>query len=230
MSAMLVKFQSMCRVSVDPALAQRWDYDVRAHGEKNIKLQIAQAKRTATTLHKASLQFSNIRPEQELAIKAAATAMSALANELVPMLAWAKAYKKFCDAEYQREKVEQLEATASARWGNDAAALQFEADLIQELSTADGQLAFAQWLHFKGRHTDVALQNISSCVGHLGEGRTLRERVAATLQNEKGQTDNKWPAMKGLNVICSWLTYEQYLAHRKEVAAKTQGILKGFTA
>lgn len=114
MSAMLVKFQSMYRVSVAPALAQRWDYDVRDNGEKNIKLQIAQEKRSATTLHQASLQFCNIRPAQEQAIK--------------------------------------------------AAALQFEADLIQELSSADARLAFAPWRHAQGRHTDVALQNISSCV------------------------------------------------------------------
>lgn len=230
MSALFVKFQAVHRPSADPVLAQRWDYDVRRNGEKNIKLQIAQAKRTATILHKASLQFSNIRPEQELAIKAAASAMSALAKELVPMVAWAKAYKKFCDAEWQREATEQLEATAAARWGDDAQALQFEADLIQELSSADGRLAFAQWLHSRGKHLDVPLENITSCVQGLGDGRMLRERVAETVQNGKGQKDDKWPGQKGLNVNCSWQTYELYLAHRKDVAAKTDGILKGFTA
>lgn len=230
MSLMLVKFQAQYRQSVDPALAERWDYDVRSHGEKNIKLQIAQAKRTATTLRKASQQFLNIRPEQELAIKAAASAMTALAKELVPMVAWAKAYKKFCEAEWQREQAEQLEAIAAARWGDDAAALQFEADLIEELSSADGKLAFAHWLHSRGEHTDVALPNIASCVDRLSEGRTLRERAAATVEQEKRQTDNKWSGMQGLHVICSWQTYEHYLAHRKVVAAKTKGILKGFTA
>jgi hypothetical protein len=230
MSATLIKFQSKYRASVDPVLAARWDYDVRRNGEKNIKLQIAHAKRTATTLGKAIQRFSNIRPEQELAIKAAASAMSALAKELLPMVSWAKAYKKFCDAEYQREAAEELEAIAAARWGHDTAAMQFEADLIQELSTLDGKLAVAHWLHSQGQHTDVALQNISSCVGRLSEGRTLRERVAATVLSEKRNADNKWPGMNGLNVICSWRTYEQYLAHRKDVAAKTTGILKGFAA
>ena len=230
MSAMLDKFQSKYRVSVDPLLATRWDYDARINGEKNIKLQIAHAKRTATTLDKAITKFSNIRPEQELAIKAAASAMRALVKEMTPMVAWAKAYKTFCEAQYQREKSEELEAIASARWGNDTAALQFEADLIRELFTSDGKLAFAQWLHSKGEHRDVALPNISSCMDRLYEGRTLREQVSATINNEKGRTDNKWPGMKGLTVICSWLTYERYLAHRKDVAATTTGILKGFAA
>lgn len=226
MSALLEKFQASYRVRVDPLLAGRWDYHVRRNGEKNIKLQIAQAKRTATTLNKAIAKFSNIRPEQELAIKAAASAMSALAKELLPLVAWPKAYKKFCDAEYQRGATQELEAIATARWGNDTVALQFEADLIQELSTTEGKLAFAQWLHSQGQHTDVALHNISSGVERLGDGRTLRERVAATVLNEKRNTDNRW----GSNVICSWRTYELYLAHRIDVAARTAGILKGFKA
>jgi len=230
MSALLDKFQSSYRVRVDPLLAGRWDYDVRVNGEKNIKLQIAHAKRTATTLNKAIQKFSNIRPEQERAIKAAASAMSALAKELLPLVAWAKAYKKFCEAEYLRQKTEELEVLAAARWGSDTAALQFEADLIQELATPDGKLAFAQWLHSKGQHTDVALENISPCADRLSEGRTLRERVAATVLNEQRNTDNQWASQQGPRVICSWRTYEQYLAHRKDVAAKTTGILKGFKA
>lgn len=230
MSAHLDKFNTLSRIKVDFALAQRWDYDVRSNGEKNIKLQIAQAKRTATTLQKAINQFSNIRPEQKLAIKAAASAMQALAKELLPMVAWAKAYKAFCEAEYKRERAVELEAIAQARWGSDPSALQFEVDLIQELNTDDGRLSFAQWLHSMGEHTDVALNNVRPCVDRILEGKTLRERMAATVNENKRSTDNKWSAIDGLKVICSWRIHERYLAHRKEIAAKTKGILKGFTA
>ena len=92
MSHTLAKFRATYKARVDPELAARWDYDARSNGERHIKLQIAQAKRTATALKKAALQFANLRPEQELAIKAAASAMHALVMELEPMVAWAKAY------------------------------------------------------------------------------------------------------------------------------------------
>lgn len=58
MSALLEKFQSSYRVRVDPLLAGRWDYDARRNGEKNIKLQIAQARRTAKMLRPARREFS----------------------------------------------------------------------------------------------------------------------------------------------------------------------------
>lgn len=228
MSARLEKFKSIARIRVDPVLAERWDFDMRSRGEVTIKGQIAQARRTATTLRKASLQFSKIRPEHELAINAAVSAMVALAKELEPMVAFAKAYKAFCDQEYKRERAEELESIANARWGSDAQALQFEADLVLELGTNEGKLSFGQWLHSIGEHTDVPLANISCCIGQLENGATLRERMALTIETEKRSTDNKWPGRDGLRVICSWRTYERYLAHRKEVAQTASGILKAF--
>jgi hypothetical protein len=230
MSARLDKFIALSRIKVDPALAQRWDYDARTSGEKHIKQQISQAKRTATMLQKAITQFSNIRPEQELAMKAAASAMQTLAKELVPMVAWAKAYKEFCEAEYKRERAEELEAIAEARWGSDPSALQFEVDLIQELNTDEGRLSFAEWIHSINEHTDVTIKRIRPCFDRILDGKTLREGMAATVHENKRSTDNKWAAMDGLTVICSWQTHELYLAHRKEIAAKTKGILKGFSA
>ena len=230
MSARLDKFTSQTRIRVDQSLAQRWDWDASSHGEKNIKTQITQARRTATTLRKAIGQFANIRPEHELAINAAASAMDALAKELTPMVAWAKAYKAFCTKEYERERQDELESLAQSRWGDDAVALQFEVDLILELNTEDGRLAFAQWLHSVAEHTDVAIQKISPCVDRILEGETLRERMAATVKEHIRDTDTKWNARDGLTVICSWRSYERYLAHRKDIAKKTNGILKGFAA
>ncbi len=227
MSKLLEKFQSTTRIRVDPGLAERWDLDVSYHGDTNIKLQIAQAKRTATTLKKALLQFSKIRPEQELAIRAASSAMATLASELAALLPWAKAYKAFCDAERIRENLEELEALATARWGDDTAAIQFEADLVQELGTPDGRLAFAQWLHARREHTYVPLSGISCCVERLGNGANLRMKLAHMVREERRTTNNEWGTQQGMRLIASFATYERYLAHRKEVASKTVDFLKG---
>lgn len=224
MSSRLAKFESISRIRVDPELAARWEYDARYNAELNIKVQVAHAKRTATTLKKALTQFKKIRPEQELALQAAASAMTSLAMELAPLVPWAKAYKTFCDAERARENIEELEALATARWGTDDAAVQFEADLVKELGTKEGRMAFAQWLHSRNEHTDVSLDGISSCIDRLGEGSTVRQKLAFRLREDRRATDNQW----GTRLIASFATYERYLAHRKEVAATALSILKSF--
>ena len=151
-----------------------------------------------------------------------------LCSTLIP---WAKSYKAFCEAEYKRERQEELESIAQTRWGSDAAAMQFEVDLIHEMNTDDGRLAFAQWLHSIGEHTDVDLKNVRPCVDRIElDGATMRERMAATVEQNRRSTDNKWGAREGVMVICAWRTHESYLAHRKDIAAKTKGILQGFTA
>jgi len=54
------------------------------------------------------------------------------------------------------------------KYGPEGAKAQFEADLIQELSSADGRLAFAQWLHSKGQHTDVAAVRLRALARQVG--------------------------------------------------------------
>jgi hypothetical protein len=232
MSDRLEKFLSLNKTKVDRSLAQRWDFDVQRNGEVHIKAQIAQAKRTGTMLTKASSQFSNVRPEQELALKAAVSTMRQLALELEPLVPWAKAYRAFCVSEWKREEAEELEAIAQTRWGGDETALRFEADLVLELATKEGQSEFGQWLHSLGEHLDVPVVNMRACMEQPSErvGVTLRERMASEIKRNGRDRDNKWGAQQGMMLICSFRTYERYLAHRKDIAAKAAAMLKGFAA
>lgn len=223
--SMLQKFTAQTRIKVDPSLAERWEFDARRFGESPIKKQIAHAKRTATTLKKAREQFVKIRPEQELALKAAASAIDTLVLELVPLVPWAKAYREFCEAEYQHSRLQALEAIAFERWGTDTTALQFEANLAQELGSREGKHTFALWVHSIGQHKDVDLDRISSCVDGLKAGNSLRERMAATVEEEKRTTDNKWLGVGGLTVICGWSTYDRYLHHRRQIAGQADGVI-----
>lgn len=229
MSSRLAKFASTSRIPVDPELAARWEHEVSIFGEAPIKNQVAHAKRTATTLSKALTQFKKIRPDQELALNAAASAMRSLATDLKALMPWARAYKAFCNAELARENFEYLEKIAAARWGNDAAALQFEADLVQELGTEDGRLAFAKWLHSRHEHMDVPLNAISCCMERLGTGSNLRQKLADRVREERRTTNNQWGTGERMRLIASFATYERYLAHRKGVASEASNILRSFT-
>jgi hypothetical protein len=95
----LARFQSSTWRKVDPELTRRWEWDARVHGDKNIKVQGASAKRAATTMMKMPDQFSNVKPEHELALKAAASALRAMAEELKTLAGWAKDYHAFCASE-----------------------------------------------------------------------------------------------------------------------------------
>lgn len=225
----LSKYLEKNMIPVSRELVDRWESDIRHYGDTNIKAQVSHAKRTATTLSKAMGQFSHMSPEQELAIRAAASAMRSLAEDLAPLAKWAAKYKAFCDAERKREHAEDLERLAFERWGNDATAVQFEADLVHELGTKDGCLAFAEWLHSNGLHLDVPLEGISCCIERLGNGATLREKLADQIRENRRDSDNRWRTLHGERLIASFETYERYRAHRKDVAAKAAGILKSFT-
>lgn len=220
MSDYLAKFQTKTRRRADPELIRRWENNARYYGDSNIKGQLANARRIATSLAKAGNQFSNLRAEHELAIKAAVSAMEALVRELEPMASWAKEYKVFFDAERKKEVAADLEAIAIARWGKDERALEFEVDLMTELGTPAGRLAFATWVHSTGKYLDVSLTEIScSIVMRADRGLTIRERAAAAVKEEmQSRTPNRWSDRRGPCVICSWLDYDAYVSHRREIA------------
>lgn len=227
MTDYLARFQASTRRKADPELIQRWEWDARFHGDRNIKIQATSAKRTATSMQKVCDQFSNIKPEHELAIKAAASALRSMAHELTQLAAWANDYHAFCAAEWKKRDADELEAFAQARWGNDDQAVQFEFDLIAELGSRDGRQAFAAWCHGAGKHVDCSVENIS-CDIPLRPGPSMRARAALSVREgqENRRTANKWSGIHGPTVICSWADYDAYLVFRKEVAKSSEKIVR----
>lgn len=227
MSDYLARFQALTRRKADPDLIRRWEWDARYHGDKNIKAQATNAKRSATSMQKTREQFSNLKPEHELAINAAASALRSMAQELTLLAAWAKDYHAFCTAEWKKQEEAELEALAQGRWGDDEQALKFECDLIDELSTKDGQRAFADWCHAAGKHQDCKVEEISCRVDRLLHGSSQRIRAALTVKQGNDRTQaNKWNGVRGPTVICSWADYEAYLVYRKEVAETSARIVR----
>jgi hypothetical protein len=221
MSDYLTRFQAKTRRKADADLIRRWAWDAEFQGDVGIKVQLATARRTATSLEKAKSQFSNLKPEHELAINAAVSAMGTLAKELSALAAWAKDYKVFCDGERKREDAEALEAIAAARWGNDAEAFRFEFDLMRELMGSEGRRAFAAWCHGQGRYQQCALDSILSPIDSITSKETDRATAAhvVRLVMSERQRPNLWTGHHGPTVICSWPDYEAYLAYRKDVVA-----------
>jgi hypothetical protein len=227
MSDYLARFQALTRKKADPELIRRWEWEARYHGDTQIKIELANAKRTATSMQKARSQFSNLKPEHELAINAAASALRALASELTPLAAWAKDYKVFCDAERKKEDHAVLEAIALKRWGHDERAVRFESELMRELGTHDGRLAFAAWCHSNGKHRDCKASEVSCTVDGLATEATERTSAARTVQRGQDRAfPNRWEGMRGATVICGWPDYEAYLDYRKEVAQTSARIVQ----
>ena len=52
MSDLLARFQAQTRRKADSDLIRRWEWDARYHGDKNIKIQASNAKRSATQMQK----------------------------------------------------------------------------------------------------------------------------------------------------------------------------------
>lgn len=226
MTDYLDRFQHINRRKADAELIRRWEWDARFHGDENIKVQASNAKRAATTMDKMRGQFTNLKPEHELALGAASSALRAMAEDLKVLGAWAKDYHAFCAAEWKKEEDARLEALAQSRWGDDEEALKFECDLIEEMGSKDGQLAFAGWCHSVHKYRQCAIDDIRCRVDRLLPGPSLRIRAALTVQQGNDRTSaNLWQGRNGPTVICSWSDYEEYLAYRKEVAKTSARIV-----
>lgn len=229
MSDYLARFQKQSRLKADAELIQRWEWSARNYGDAKIKIELANAKRTATSMQKARTQFSNVKPEHDLAISAAASALRSLAADLAALATWAKTYGAFCEAERKREDAAELKAIAQERWGSDESAVKFEYEFIRELVSDEGQLAFGAWCHSKGKYLGCETTEIHGPVSRIESEATVRASVARTVQRSRAESKlpNSWRGMRGNTVICSWSDYEHYLEDRKEASNAALRIVEG---
>lgn len=234
MTEYLERFLKLHRINVDPELIERWEFDARYHGDKNIKAQMATARRTATILQKSITQFSNMRSEQELAVKKAAIAMRSLAGELEGLSSWAKTYHLFCNAERKKDRKAELETIANNRWGQDNDAMAFEMLVINNLRSGKGKLAFARWMqqrtdcdfkHFAADRIYDPISDYSSWV----DGQNPRIEFAEKIE-EGMQRSSRSVSFCGKHLHCSWFDYELYLTYRKQVSATSKRIVQIATA
>lgn len=219
MSTYLKRFTA--HSNANPDLVARYEWSASHHGDKFIKVELAAARRLATTLLKTSKQFSHVPPEHELAFKAAASATARLIAELSALAAWARQYGKFCDGERAKERAAAVEKFATERWGADDGAVKFEVGIINELQTRPGMEALGRWLHSQGRGLDVSLDNFSLCVWGFKrlslEQDKLRERAAGMLLDglNEGTPSYLWSDRPRKSYGVGWREYQAYFEMRK---------------
>jgi hypothetical protein len=216
----LQKFQAQSNFKVPMDLADKWEWSARANGPKEIKTQIASARRTASVLKKTADQFSNVKPEHRLAFDAAINSLGALVAELTPLIPWSISFKKFCDQVRAEQDATNLEAIAMARWP-DEKAFNFELAIMGELSTREGADAFSEWIHSTGRYPQ---SHKFVCVfQRMAEGATDRLRAARTIFENNSSAGHAW----GETQFTSWRDYEAYLVFRGAVANAADRVVQG---
>jgi hypothetical protein len=134
------------RGKVNTELASQYRYDARYNGAERPKKDAATARRAATTLKNSMDTFYSLRPEQCLALKAAASVLSTLAADLDGVAAWAKSYKAHCDAERVRMQNEAEDALAEKLWAGDDAEMLDDARELVELFSAAGKELMTEFL------------------------------------------------------------------------------------
>ena len=211
-------------------LIGRWAVDARYQGDKNIKTQVALARRTATMLGKSMVNISNLRSEQDLAIKSGASALREFADELEKIACWAKAFEQFSDQERINECNAALDCLAAERWGDDALTFAFELQIMSELETIDGKMVFSEWFknqRFKSLEPDnsqwVHLP-FDLCGLDLKKLEKICQRdLAKVIQS--GVRAHRTISFNNLHIHCSWQDYEAYLDYRKSVSAAVEKII-----
>lgn len=230
------------RVTPSPELIQRWRSEAQWNGDTAIRKELASARRAVTLMQNTGKQFTKLKPQHQLALSAAASALIELARELEELAHWARQFHAFFASEYSAAAEREIEAEAKARWADDAA-VQWESGLMQELGSDSGRAAFGRWMASRGTyaHLGVAPENIHPPVSRLeSPGRdkafqprveTLRARAAWTLR--KAREDNRgahtwksyWGGETRVSVSCSFSDYEAYVEYRRQAAETTRRLV-----
>ena len=141
-----VKPEAEFRGRVNQELVNQYKSSAKYYGAERPKKDAATARRAATTLKNSLETFYSLRPEQRLALDAAASVLSTLAADLDGVAAWAKAYKVHCDAERVRQDLEAEDALAEKLWAGDDAAMLDDARELVELFSAAGEEMIGEFL------------------------------------------------------------------------------------
>ena len=134
------------RGRVNQELVNQYKSSAKYYGAERPKKDAATAKRAATTLKKSLETFYSLRPEQRLALDAAASVLSALAADLDGVAAWAKSYKAHCDAERVRMQAEAEDEMAEKLWAGDDSAMLADARELTELFSPPGKELIGEFL------------------------------------------------------------------------------------
>ena len=164
------------RGRVNQELVNQYKSSAKYYGAERPKKDAATAKRAATTLKKSLETFYSLRPEQRLALDAAASVLSALAADLDGVAAWAKAFKAHSDAERVRQQFDAEDALAEKLWAGDDALMLADARELVELFSAPGRELMGEFLK-QSKTFDVIY------LAELNDSRRLESlRLAATAQ------------------------------------------------
>jgi len=229
MTNYLQKYAASTRQKVDMELADRFDFKMRREGDKPIRLQMAKARRAATTMKNLLDDFKDMPPKQMQELMNSAKTLRKLADDLEGLARFAKGYQSFYLAEIKREEDEELEAFALKRWGRENATAEFEWALIRDLETLDGRAELGQWMHGRGNHKSVGVENFHSPFhsAHDMHGTNKRREAAKAIRQAQSQ-HNQYTELSFNGVHChvGMRDYESFLADRKAAASLTHNIVQ----
>lgn len=214
---------------VNTDLMAIYEFHAKYHGDKYIKVQIANNRRTVTAL-KSCVEDFKATLENKTSFVLTIKALGLLTNDLLLLAKWAREYKAFYE-NARKSELNELDVFCENRWGGDSNKFTFEYDIINELATKQGLMKFANWVHSGGNHGDVKPENIHCCVeglsgivkyGNIGNG-TDMHNVAMTLKVLVHKQFLKDKRVKnGSNIVEKHVSfdlhnYEEYLEYRRNL-------------
>lgn len=211
--------------AVNQELIEKYAFYAQYYGERDAKIDLACARRTATTLEKTARSFTQLSEKDHRALLETASAMRRLAGELQAIVTWAKAFFAHCERERKQEKDELCRAQAFLRWQGNAEACAFEASIIEELMTKEGRISFAQWMHSTGQYRSISPENFAFNV-KFGVDKNLEIRTIQAINSDlNGDSLSQWgmgyyrghSGHEYYHIEKS--SYEAYLTWRKSMAA-----------
>lgn len=216
--------------SLPAELIERYQHHAQWHGDEQIKKDASSAERTATQLEKSVQQFGQLTSKDQRSLLAAASAMRALARNLVTLASWANKFKTHCDKVRKDDLVAKITKLATERWANKREQ-EFELALVDELFTKEGMKIYSDWVRSNGKHLHIAAENFAFSAYNR---RAAIDRNAGDLPahlqhliaiDESHDFQHGGPSEGGYFYIAR-PQFEEYLKFRKTLAQHVNRILR----
>ena len=213
-------------VKADPKLVQNYLSSAPYYGDALVKRDLGQHKRTLTGLRKVLSKPELLDSSTTIALTAAIGGLEVQIKKLQTTCEWANELKAHFELDKQRKAGCNSVHFQASRWGDNRDAMNFELDLVRELTTRSGLADFCTWLHANNILSNVPTSQFFGPFKVCQTGQHEDQALICALMDlqYKSGAMTKGPAES--SYVFGWLDYCSYLQYRRHKQADVQAILR----
>ena len=213
-------------VSAYPELTKHYLSSATYYGDAVIKRDIVQHRRTLNGLKKVRTNSSVLDAVALASIESAITVIEEHIKKLVIAASWANELHAHYEMKLNHRAGRDSLLFQKTRWQGSKQAMEFELDLVRELTTRNGLADFCDWLHAKNLISCVPQAQFFGPFKVCATGQYEDQTLVCALMDLHFKSSAMTPGPSGSSYVFGWRDYCDHLQYRREQVMDVRAILK----